>query len=134
MPATVRNATTVRKIAATWCAVVTKKRKEVVGSAANGDLHATHSRRQPLDARKPLARPATFRTAADVRAWLEAHHGTARELLVRCYNNHARRQGLTNLEALDEALDEALCFGWIDGVRGRECGKGRENPTLAAPG
>jgi uncharacterized protein YdeI (YjbR/CyaY-like superfamily) len=69
----------------------------------------------PRDARKPLVRPAIFRTAADFRAWLEAHHGTARELLVRCYKNHARRQGLTYFEA----LDEALCFGWIDGVRGR---------------
>ena len=55
----------------------------------------------------------TFRSAAEFRAWLEQYHGSSRELLVRCYKSHAKEQGLT----YREALDEALCFGWIDGVR-----------------
>jgi len=56
-----------------------------------------------------------FATAAHFRAWLEARHGTAKELLVRCYKNHASDRGMTYAQA----LDEALCFGWIDGVRRR---------------
>ena len=35
--------------------------------------------------------------------------------MVRCYKTHAKEKGLTYAEA----LDEALCFGWIDGVRRR---------------
>jgi uncharacterized protein YdeI (YjbR/CyaY-like superfamily) len=54
-----------------------------------------------------------FRDAASFRAWLEAHHATERELLVRCYKTAFRHEGLT----YREVLDEALCFGWIDGVR-----------------
>ncbi|HVO12940.1 MAG TPA: YdeI/OmpD-associated family protein [Vicinamibacteria bacterium] len=58
-------------------------------------------------------RPRAFRSAAAFRAWLEAHHASASELLVRCFKVSARDRGVT----YTEALDEALCFGWIDGVR-----------------
>src|SRR5262245_18464565 len=47
------------------------------------------------------------------RAWLERHGRTEKELIVRCYMTHAKGRGLT----YRQALDEALCFGWIDGVR-----------------
>ena len=47
------------------------------------------------------------------RAWLEQNHQTTTELLVRCYKTRAKDKGLT----YRQALDEALCFGWIDGVR-----------------
>jgi uncharacterized protein YdeI (YjbR/CyaY-like superfamily) len=47
------------------------------------------------------------------RAWLERHGRTEKELNLRCYKTHAKDRGLT----YKEALDEALCFGWIDGVR-----------------
>jgi len=57
--------------------------------------------------------PKPFRTAAHFRAWLEKHHASAKELLIRCYKNHAKDKGATYFEA----VDEALCFGWIDGVR-----------------
>ena len=57
--------------------------------------------------------PVAFRSAAEFRAWLERHHATATELDVRLWKAHARSRGL----AYAEALDEALCFGWIDGVR-----------------
>jgi uncharacterized protein YdeI (YjbR/CyaY-like superfamily) len=54
-----------------------------------------------------------FASPEDFRAWLESNHRTAKELLVRCYKTHAQDEGLT----YRQALDEALCFGWIDGVR-----------------
>lgn len=59
--------------------------------------------------------PRAFRSAAAFRAWLAEHHATARELVVRCCKIHAAHRGVTYAEA----LDEALCYGWIDGVRRR---------------
>jgi uncharacterized protein YdeI (YjbR/CyaY-like superfamily) len=55
----------------------------------------------------------TFASRAEFRRWLKQHHGNRKELLVRCYKTKAKEKGLT----YREALDEALCFGWIDGVR-----------------
>lgn len=60
--------------------------------------------------------PRAFRSAADFRAWLERNHDKSKELILRCYRVHAKHRGAT----YREALDEALCFGWIDGVR-RAC-------------
>jgi uncharacterized protein YdeI (YjbR/CyaY-like superfamily) len=60
-----------------------------------------------------VVKPKAFRTVADFRAWLEKNGATVNELLLRLYKVHARDKGLT----YKEALDEALCFGWIDGVR-----------------
>lgn len=59
-------------------------------------------------------KPRFFKSAADFRRWLDKYHATARELLVGFYKMESRR-GLT----YPEALDEALSFGWIDGVRRR---------------
>jgi uncharacterized protein YdeI (YjbR/CyaY-like superfamily) len=56
---------------------------------------------------------STFASRQKFREWLEKNHRSTPELLVRCYKVHAADQGLT----YREALDEALCFGWIDGVR-----------------
>lgn len=55
----------------------------------------------------------TFRTAVAFRAWLLVHHETAPELVVRIFKAHATARGI----GYAEALDEALCFGWIDAVR-----------------
>jgi uncharacterized protein YdeI (YjbR/CyaY-like superfamily) len=55
----------------------------------------------------------TFTSREEFRNWLRANHRSAKEVLVRCYKTHAKEKGLT----YREALDEALCFGWIDGVR-----------------
>jgi uncharacterized protein YdeI (YjbR/CyaY-like superfamily) len=55
----------------------------------------------------------SFASSNAFRVWLKQHHGSSDELLVRCYKVHAKHRGLT----YREALDEALCFGWIDGVR-----------------
>jgi uncharacterized protein YdeI (YjbR/CyaY-like superfamily) len=58
-------------------------------------------------------RPATFfDDAADFRAWLEANHETASELWMGLNKRHVVPRGLT----WEEAVPEALCFGWIDSV------------------
>ncbi|HEX7048787.1 MAG TPA: YdeI/OmpD-associated family protein [Longimicrobiales bacterium] len=54
-----------------------------------------------------------FRTPAEFRAWLERHHATADELWVGFYKKTSGRPSLT----WPESVDEALCFGWIDGIR-----------------
>jgi uncharacterized protein YdeI (YjbR/CyaY-like superfamily) len=56
-----------------------------------------------------------FTSAGEFRAWLTQHHETAPELSVGFHQRRAGRAGLTYAEA----LDEALCFGWIDGLRRR---------------
>ncbi len=53
-----------------------------------------------------------FADAAAFRAWLEVHHATTAELHVGFYKKSSGRAGLT----YPEAVDEALCYGWIDGV------------------
>lgn len=56
-----------------------------------------------------------FKTASDLRKWLEAHHQRAGELWVGFYRKDSGRASIT----WPEAVDEALCFGWIDGIRKR---------------
>jgi len=56
-----------------------------------------------------------FPSPADFRRWLERHHATQGELWVGFYKKATGRPTLT----WSEAVDEALCFGWIDGVRKR---------------
>jgi uncharacterized protein YdeI (YjbR/CyaY-like superfamily) len=58
-------------------------------------------------------RPVTFRSSGAFRTWLESNHAAATELVVRCFKVHASDRGITYAQA----LDEALCYGWIDGVR-----------------
>ena len=60
-------------------------------------------------------KPKFFRTPAAFRAWLQRHHGTAAELLVGFYKRGAGTPSIT----WPEAVDEALCYGWIDGIRRR---------------
>jgi uncharacterized protein YdeI (YjbR/CyaY-like superfamily) len=57
--------------------------------------------------------PIFFPTPADFRAWLEQNHDTARELFVGFYRKATGKPTMT----WSEAVDQALCFGWIDGVR-----------------
>ena len=64
---------------------------------------------------RPPSSPTAFRTPAALRAWLTKHHAQASELTLRLYKTHAADQGITYVQA----LDEALCFGWIDGVTHR---------------
>jgi uncharacterized protein YdeI (YjbR/CyaY-like superfamily) len=59
------------------------------------------------------SQPTFFETPADFRAWLEAHHNEASVLLVGFYKKGSGRPSIT----WPESVDQALCFGWIDGVR-----------------
>lgn len=54
-----------------------------------------------------------FATLADLHEWFAKNHDTAQELHVGFYKKSAKKEGVT----YPEAVDEALCFGWIDGVR-----------------
>jgi uncharacterized protein YdeI (YjbR/CyaY-like superfamily) len=58
-------------------------------------------------------KPRFFRTPAAWRKWLEKHRADRRELWVGLYKRDSGRASIT----WPEAVDGALCFGWIDGVR-----------------
>jgi uncharacterized protein YdeI (YjbR/CyaY-like superfamily) len=60
--------------------------------------------------------PIFFATPSRFRAWLERHHDRSREVLVGFYKKGSGRPGRPSM-TWREAVDEALCFGWIDGVR-----------------
>jgi uncharacterized protein YdeI (YjbR/CyaY-like superfamily) len=59
--------------------------------------------------------PTFFPTPADLRAWLERNHEKETELLVGFYKKGSGKPSIT----WPELVDEALCFGWIDGIRRR---------------
>ena len=63
----------------------------------------------------PGSRILFCKSAAAFRAWLARHHASAPEVWIGFYKKDSGRKGIT----YSEALDEALCFGWIDGVRKR---------------
>lgn len=59
------------------------------------------------------AKLAFFASPNAFRAWLEKHHGQARELWVGFHKNNSGKPSIT----WPESVDAALCFGWIDGLR-----------------
>ena len=59
--------------------------------------------------------PTFFKSAAHFRRWLERHHGTATELWVGFYKKASAKRGISYAEA----VDQALCYGWIDGIKKR---------------
>jgi uncharacterized protein YdeI (YjbR/CyaY-like superfamily) len=54
-----------------------------------------------------------FPTQSTFRKWFEKHHNTASELWVGYFKTHSGTKSIT----WPGSVDEALCFGWIDGVR-----------------
>ena len=60
-------------------------------------------------------KPKFFSTPAEFRKWLEKNHGSETELMIGFHKKSSGKKSIT----YHEALDEALCFGWIDGVRRR---------------
>jgi uncharacterized protein YdeI (YjbR/CyaY-like superfamily) len=62
-----------------------------------------------------MMEPDYFASPAEFRQWLERHHATATEVMVGFYKKGTGQPSLT----WPESVDEALCFGWIDGVRRR---------------
>jgi uncharacterized protein YdeI (YjbR/CyaY-like superfamily) len=59
-----------------------------------------------------VSEPIYFESAAAFRAWLEEHHETATEVWVGQWKKHTGKPTVS----WAEAVDEALCFGWIDGL------------------
>ncbi len=71
--------------------------------------------------------PVFFKTAAEFRAWLKKHHTIADEIIVGYYKKSSGKPSIT----WQESVDEALCFGWIDGIRrkyGDDCYGNRFTP------
>ena len=60
-----------------------------------------------------MARPTFFDTEADFRRWLAANHDTADALLVGFWKKASGKPSID----WPQARDQALCFGWIDGIR-----------------
>lgn len=58
-------------------------------------------------------KPRFFKSQSEFRKWLEKNHAKETELLLGFYKKGSGKASIT----YPEALDEALCFGWIDGVR-----------------
>lgn len=54
-----------------------------------------------------------FESSSDFRKWLEQNHSTESELWVGFYKRGSGKPSIT----WPESVDQALCFGWIDGVR-----------------
>ena len=59
--------------------------------------------------------PIFFATPDEFRAWLQEHHATESEVLVGFHKKGSGRPSIT----WPQSVDQALCFGWIDGVRRR---------------
>ena len=57
--------------------------------------------------------PKFFPTPSAFRKWLAANHAKSKELWVGFYNKKSGKPSIT----WPESVDEALCFGWIDGIR-----------------
>ena len=57
--------------------------------------------------------PLFFKTAKAFRKWLSNNHGTEKELWVGYYKKATKLPSMT----WSESVDEAICFGWIDGLR-----------------
>ena len=62
-----------------------------------------------------MSKPTFFATPENFGRWLEKHHESERELLVGFYKKGSGKPSIT----WPESVDEALCFGWIDGIRRR---------------
>jgi uncharacterized protein YdeI (YjbR/CyaY-like superfamily) len=60
-----------------------------------------------------VSRAVYFPSPAAFRAWLDVHHASRAELLVGFYKRATGKPSLT----WPESVDEALCYGWIDGIR-----------------
>jgi len=62
---------------------------------------------------RDLNKPVFFSTPSAFRKWLAGNHDRATELWVGYYRKDSGRPSIT----WPESVDEALCFGWIDGIR-----------------
>jgi uncharacterized protein YdeI (YjbR/CyaY-like superfamily) len=70
------------------------------------------SRRKKLQG-MPGMKAAFFRSPSRLRKWFDEHHAAARELWVGYFKKGSGKPSVT----WPESVDEALCVGWIDGIR-----------------
>lgn len=71
--------------------------------------------------------PVFFKSSGDLRKWFQKNHNKTSELWIGFYNVKSGKKGIV----YKEAVDEALCFGWIDGIRkglNEECYVNRFTP------
>ncbi|HSP94399.1 MAG TPA: hypothetical protein VLU06_07595, partial [Thermoanaerobaculia bacterium] len=61
----------------------------------------------------PGMKAAFFRSPSHLRRWFDEHHAAARELWVGYFKKRSGKPSVT----WPESVDEALCVGWIDGIR-----------------
>ena len=66
-------------------------------------------------AKKAEPKPTFFKTPGDFHKWLARNHDTSSELWVGFYKKDSGKASIT----WPESVDEALCVGWIDGIRKR---------------
>ena len=71
------------------------------------------ARQGPSEKLTMEVKPRFFSGPTAFRKWLETNHDKKNDLLVGLHKKNSGKKTLTYAEA----LDEALCFGWIDGVR-----------------
>ena len=57
--------------------------------------------------------PQFFSTQAEFRKWLQLHHASEKEIWVGFYKTSSKKESIN----YSESVDEAICFGWIDGIR-----------------
>lgn len=62
---------------------------------------------------KSDSKPRFFKTSSALHKWLNTNHKKKDELIIGFYKVASGKKSITPLEA----LDEMLCFGWIDGIR-----------------
>lgn len=82
-----------------------------------GSTDSPGSADQPGAGERPVGgsprEPIFFESVAELRSWLEEHHATASELFVGAWRKGTGRPSTT----WEEMVDEALCVGWIDGIK-----------------
>jgi len=66
-----------------------------------------------IDSLETSLNPLFFAKPSEFHAWLEKHHDKTREIWVGFHRKSSGRPSIT----WPESVDEALCYGWIDGVR-----------------
>src|SRR5207253_446722 len=68
-----------------------------------------------IDEPAAMSDPLKFTTSAQWRRWLERHHGKEKEIWIAFAKKDSGKKSIT----YQEALDEALCFGWVYNLKKR---------------
>ena len=79
--------------------------------------------------RRPIAL-LDVRTRAEWRAWLDRHHGSATKIWLVFHKHHT---GMPCID-YDAAVEEALCFGWIDSSASNDGGAAAQRSNISVTG